>query len=124
MSNPTQQEVTDAHNALNKLFTLVKHPPITRYDLNDADKLREIVRKALPSRPVPTMAEVEWDDDKHRLAEAEDATQGKVIMMRKLNELIIEVINPRNRTKAHSIAFCEDLTPTGRRLTFVDTKKQ
>ena len=35
----------------------------------------------LANTPAPTMAEVEWDDDKHYLAEAQHPNYGKVIML-------------------------------------------
>ena len=65
MTNPTHQEIIAAHEALDTLCreTGVKTP---------VNALKWLILKALPPKPHPTMAEIEWNDDEHFLAEAED----------------------------------------------------
>ena len=59
-SKPTHEEIIAAHEALEKLCDRL---PATR-------SAKESILRALPPKPQLTMAEVEWDDDKHYLAEA------------------------------------------------------
>ena len=73
MSNPTRQEIIEAYRELDML--------LAHYDDYNSERVpecRAIIEKALPPRPQPTMAEIEWDDDKHYLAEAEHADGYKI----------------------------------------------
>jgi len=71
MTNPTNQEIIAAYDALD---TLCDRVPATR-------SAKERILKALPPKPQPTMAETQWDEDKHYLAEAEYVNGGTVIML-------------------------------------------
>lgn len=62
----------------------------------------------------PTMADVEWDDELHYLAEAEHPGWGKVIMLGIGEEKLIDVFIPHLR-KSNCIVPRRNLTPTGRR---------
>lgn len=73
MSEPTRQEIINAHDALEALCKC----------LTGTRAAKETILRALPPCPRPTMAEVEWDDDKHYLAEAEHEYQGAVTMLAK-----------------------------------------
>ena len=95
MTNPTRQEIVDAHYALVELRALAE---------------------CNPPRPRPTMAEVEWDDDKHYLAEAETESGVKVVMLSQ-NRDFIRCIQPPNAGDVVIGVPSEDLTPTGRRYT-------
>ena len=71
MPNPTRAQILNAHEALEEL----KNVALSAADFcGDTEKYlawKSEIIAALPPKPAPTMAEVEWDDDKHYLAEAE-----------------------------------------------------
>ena len=108
MSNPTRQEIIEAHEALEALS---KRSLGTRY-------VEMAILKALPPRPQPTMAEIEWDDDKHYLAEAEFDGHGPSIMLRETTSNCISVISGGLVRPA----FPEELTPTGKRYTLTEVE--
>lgn len=103
---PTRQEILEAHEALEKLCQRL---PATR-------AAKETILRALPPLPRLTMAEIEWDDDKHYLAEAEHPDQGKVIML--FQTAITEnIFIDFHKDGERHLIFSppEHLTPTGRR---------
>lgn len=115
MTDLTRKQIVDAHDALESLTDTCVH------DSELAEELRELVLRALPPRPHPTMADVEWDDKKHYLAEAEHANDYTVMMLKPMR------LEPRIKCLAfHSGDFCivysdpKDLTPTGRRYTLTE----
>ncbi|ACP33540.1 hypothetical protein cauri_1947 [Corynebacterium aurimucosum ATCC 700975] len=75
MTQPTRQEIITAYEALETLTDTCIHSS------EQAEELQELVLRALPPKPQPTMAEEEWDDDKHYLAEAEHVSWGKMVMI-------------------------------------------
>ncbi|QRJ57480.1 hypothetical protein GWO64_009500 [Corynebacterium macginleyi] len=104
--NPTRQEIINAHEALEKLCNRL---PGTLYT-------KMAILAALPEKPRLTMAEVEWDDDKHYLAEAEHTSLGKVVMLSKIREGgEIYYIRRGFEGKLLTLASPDSLTPTGRR---------
>ncbi|MBK4141197.1 hypothetical protein GWO54_01040 [Corynebacterium macginleyi] len=104
--NPTRQEIINAHEELEKLCQRL---PATR-------AAKETILRALPPLPRPTMAEVEWDDDKHYLAEAEHPIVGTVIMLdNTTNNEGIKILFKGNDGFHFSYVYPERLTPTGRR---------
>lgn len=119
MTNPTRQDIIDAYTAVTTLTRLAEEfTPVRVEEHKEINDLHLAVRAALPPLPHPTMAEVEWDDNEHYLAEAEHPTWGKVIMLgttpdsKKVTLLI----------KTGGVVYlpCEpsqDLTLTGRRYT-------
>ena len=119
MPNPTRQEILDAHDALAELRALVESNP-PRHDTH-AEKLESRIFAALPPLPQPTMAEVEWDDDKHYLAEAEHAALGKVIMLHPASDAEIECLNKRHGLYRVYWLTSDYLTPTGKRYTLTET---
>jgi len=104
MTKPTHKEIIDAYDALD---TLCDRVLATR-------SAKERILKALPPKPQPTMAEIEWDDDKHYLAEAEHPGWGKVIMLGIGEEKLIDVFIPHLR-ESNCIVPRRKLTPTGKR---------
>lgn len=107
MTKPTREQIQAAHYATEQLALLATS--ITeRHDVKD---YREMILKALPPRPQPTMAEVEWDDDKHYLAEAATVGGDKVIMLWESTMGRISVIDGG----IVGTLRAEDLTPTGKR---------
>ncbi|MBK4144628.1 hypothetical protein GWO57_08265 [Corynebacterium macginleyi] len=114
--NPTRQEIINAHQALE---TFAAHGYMSAMDRKDEDATREreeAIRKLLPPIPHPTMNDIEWDDSKHYLAEADHPTWGKVIMLFKKAETGNIFVNFHEGGEQHFI-YCtpEHLTPTGRR---------
>lgn len=104
-SKPTRQDIIDAHDALEELCDRL---PATR-----AAKLD--ILKALPPRPKPTMAEIDWDDSQHYLAEAEHEMHGPVVML--TEEKYTKTIQCAFYNGHFvNVLFCapEYLTPTGR----------
>ena len=114
MPNPTRQEIIDAYAAL---YVLCDSLPATR-------AAKEAILAALPPKPQPTMAEVEWDDDKHCLREAEHPEYGKVIMLSHINYCNqIAVLWSGNRKYIDLCVAPEDLTPTGKRYTLTEVQE-
>ncbi|WP_244169567.1 hypothetical protein [Corynebacterium kefirresidentii] len=113
MTNPTRQEILDAHYALEKLCNRL---PGTR-------RAKMTILAALPPKPQPTMAEVEWDSDDHHLAEAETPKLGKVVMLHPESETQILCLRKwYGPYRAYSLAPA-NLTPTGRRYTLTEVQE-
>lgn len=81
----------------------------------------KMLESAMPQGP--TMEEIEWEDDKHYLAEAEHVTLGKVVMIHPATDARIRCLckwyGPHwvyNLTPAH-------LTPTGKRCTLTEVQE-
>lgn len=70
-----------------------------------------------------TMAEVEWDDDLHYLAEAEHPNFGKVIMLRLNAHNLIEFIAPECYESRFRDTSPGNLAPTGRRYTLTEVQE-
>ena len=114
MSNPTRQEILDAQEELEKLCERL---PRTR-------QAKMTIPKALPPKPKPTVAEIDWDDDDHFLAEAEHDHFGKVIMVHECEysgEINI-LVDKRDMTNRRFVRP-ETLTPTGRRYTLTEVQE-
>jgi len=110
MTNPTNQEIIAAYDALD---TLCDRVPATR-------STKERILKALPPKPQPTMAEIEWDEGEHYLAEAEYLHHGRVIMLTPTGEDKIKCFR-----KSNGWAFTANpyvLTPTGKRYTLTEVQ--
>ncbi len=115
MTKPTREQIQAAHYATEQLALLATS--ITeRHDVKD---YREMILKALPPKPQPTMAEVEWNNDVHYLAEAERAGWGKVTMLWGSTIGNISVIGDGLVRDVRA----EDLTPTGRRYTLTEVQE-
>lgn len=124
MSNPTRQQIINAHEALEEL----KNVALSAADFcGDTEKYlawKSEILAALPPLPQPTMAEVEWDDDKHYLAEAEHAIWGKVIMFfRDVDEGNIFVKTQSKEDQHFLYGTPEYLTPTGKRYTLTEVQE-
>ena len=117
MPNPTRQEIIDAYTAVTTLARLAEEfTPVRLEEHKEINDLHLAVRAALPTKPKPTMAEIEWDDKKHYLAEAESESGVKVVMLSQ-NRDFIRCIQPPNAGDVVIGVPSEDLTPTGRRYT-------
>ena len=120
MSTPTRQQIINAHGALNRLTRLAGNYLSSTSDEDDEDdvagQLRQFVLRALPPEPQPTMADIEWDDELHHLAEAETESGVKVVMLSQSRDFIM-CIQPPNAGDVVIGLPKKDLTPTGRRYT-------
>ena len=114
MTQSTRQEILDAHEELEKLCNRL---PGTR-------RAKMTILAALPPKPQPTMAEVEWDDDTHYLAEAEHPEYGKVIMLG-MNFFFgrIRIMSAKEKDALWHLAHPESLTPTGERYTLTEVQE-
>lgn len=118
MPNPTRQEIIDAYETLDVLlgFSEDRNPDLV-------PERRHIIEKALPPRPQPTMAEIEWDDDKHYLAEAEHPQLGKVIMLSINAYDLIDFIGSDRYASRFKDTHPANLTPTGKRYTLTEVQE-
>ena len=109
MTNPTPQEIRAAYASLNELLKAAEGTP-------GIFAMRKAIERVMPQ---PTMADVEWDDDLHYLAEAELAGRTKVIMLRKTAEERITFIED-----GITATVCpKSLTPTGRRYILTEMEE-
>lgn len=109
----TRQEIIDAHKALEALS---KRSLGTHY-------VEIAIRKVLPPIPQPTMADIEWDDKKHYLAEAEYEPYGSIIMLGPADDGFIEFFSPRLRECRCDSAYRGTLIPTGKRYTLTEVQE-
>lgn len=116
MPNPTRQEIIDAHQVVKDYIEHELDVAHNEADIKEALRRDELLLKFLPPLPRLTMAEIEWDDDKHYLAEAENRAWGKVIMLFKKAKTgkILSHFHEDGEQCFVCLDPC-DLTPTGRR---------
>lgn len=123
MAEPTRKDIIAAHDALNELCNLASPFSAPQDTTNKIEKRRQMLLKVLPPKPVPTMADIEWGDDKHFLAEAEHPTYGTVIMIDEArNEHIRFTTSPFSIIVGSDCVPKDQLTPTGYR--YVRTKEE
>ncbi|MHB2251400.1 hypothetical protein [Corynebacterium aurimucosum] len=121
MSTPTRKEIIDAHNALDRIYQhLLFDKDVNLKALDDAVSA---VHRALPPKPLPTMDEVEWDDDVHYLAEAEHTDWGTAIMLR--YDMGFDRIQIFRTGAPNKFGFAspDSLTPTGKRYTLTEVQE-
>ena len=121
MTNPTRQEIIDAHNALEKLGHMAWNGSEDMYDKRLCALWKKQLLAALPPKPKPTMAEVEWDDDEHFLAEAETEKGLKVIMLHPVPDMGILCLHKAYGTHRSYYFKTDYLTPNGKRYTLTET---
>ena len=124
MTNPTRQEIINAHEALEDMHHIARKTTEKWDEEGLTDFWKSLILKALPPKPKPTMAEIKWDDDKHYLAEAENPAWGKVLMLgmshdsKEVTTLI----------KTDKVVYLpglppQSLTPTGKRYTLTEVQE-
>ena len=121
MTTPTRQEIKAAHESLDLLCVSLFNNPDTR--LEKLAAAQTAIEKVLPPKPLPTMAEIEWDDDKHYLAEAEHPDFGKVIMLGLNAYSLIDFFAPERYASRFKDTSPENLTPTGKRYTLTEVQE-
>lgn len=125
MPNPTRQEIVDAYTAVTTLARLAEEfTPVRVEEHKEINDLHLAVRAALPTKPKPTMAEIEWNDDEHFLAEAEDESCSSVIMLQQSKETGNIQAILKGTIKSYLIyQRPEHLTPTGKRYTLTEIQE-
>lgn len=120
MPNPTRREIINAHDAVEGLTNAALPTADFCGDTSKFLMWQKDILAALPPRPRPTMAEVEWDDDLHYLAEAESDIFGTVIMLSQNEDGHIEFFAPKEKSSRTDESLTRTLTPTGRRYTLTE----
>lgn len=122
MSTPTRKQIIDAHDALLELIRLAEELAVTEVEARQAWRYHAYIRAALPPKPQPTMADVEWDDEKHYLAEAKSLFHGNVVMIEKDTEDgLIQCISAGGIGGVF-VTPPEALTLTGKRYTLTEVQ--
>lgn len=120
MSQPTREEIIRAHQTLNHLCDCLEvgctFGPATIKASKNA------IEKALLPKPKRTMAEIQWDNEEHYLAEAETEDGIKVVMLSQSGDFI-RCIQPPNAGDVVIGLPREELTPTGRHYTPTQTQE-
>lgn len=123
MTEPTRQQIANAHEALIELCRLAEELAVTEVQARQAWKYHASIRAALPPKPQPTMAEVEWDDDKHYLAEATHPVYETVLMLGQHKDGTIKFF-ALNRADSKTVwGQPEYLAPTGKRYTLTEVQE-
>lgn len=118
MTTPTRQEIINAYSALDDL-----RDNALEWEGIKAQKQYDAVLKILPPIPQPTMAEVEWDDELHYLAEAEHPGWGKVIMLeRSACPGFIRIALAKENEPTWQAVKENTLTLTGKRYTLTEVQ--
>lgn len=117
MTNPTREDIIYAHKTLEYLIKNLYDIPLEEAKHTTS---YERLAKFLPPRPQLTMDEIEWENDKHYLAEAEQCKYGKVIMLGLNENGSVVFITPNSREVNYSTAYPDSVTPTGKRYTLTE----
>lgn len=116
MTNPTRQEIINAQLA-RQWAEWNKSCEVSSPEIQAAANF--ILAHTTP----PTMADVEWDEDKHYLAEAEHPEYGQVVMLGK-NFFFgrIRIMSTKEKDALWILAEPESLTPTGKRYALTEVQ--
>lgn len=125
MTKQSHQDIETAHASLRELHRLAKATPMLFIkDFSKQNELLDDVLKVLPPIPKLTMAEIEWDDDEHYLAEAEHPDYGLVIMLSEGDEPgVIHAMCREGKVDRVLQVSDERLTLTGRRFVLTDLRQ-
>lgn len=124
MPNPTRQEIIRAHEALEDMHHIARKTTEKWDEEGLTDFWKSLILRALPPLPRPTMAEVEWDDNEHYLAEAEHPIWGRSIMIFQsadTGNIFIEFRKNGERNLVYTPPG--SLTPTGKRYTLTEVQE-
>lgn len=122
MPNPTRQEIIRAYATLSFLWDCLEVG--WKLGASTIESSKSNIEKVLPPRPQPTMAEIEWNDDEHFLAEAEDESCSSVIMLQQSKETGNIQAILKGTIKSYLIyQRPEHLTPTGKRYTLTEIQE-
>ena len=122
MPNPTRQEIIRAYGTLSFLWDCLEVG--WKLGASTIESSKSNIEKVLPPRPQLTMAEIEWNDDEHFLAEAEDESCSSVIMLQQSKETGNIQAILKGTIKSYLIyQRPEHLTPTGKRYTLTEVQE-
>lgn len=124
MPNPTRQEIVAAYEALEELDDTACNLVEDQDDKDLWELWKKRILAALPPRPQSTMAEVEWDDDKHCLAEAKLDGGSKIIMLGEEPDGTISVFHPGPVRYRGGTVIPDYLTPTGRKFALTEANNE
>lgn len=124
MPNPTRQEIVAAYEALEELDDTACNLVEDQDDKDLWELWKKRILAALPPRPQSTMAEVEWDDDKHCLAEAKLDGGSKIIMLGEEPDGTISVFHPGPVRYRGGTVIPDYLTPTGRKFALKEANNE
>jgi len=124
MPNPTRQEIVAAYEALEELDDTACNLVEDQDDKDLCELWKKRILAALPPRPQSTMAEVEWDDDKHCLAEAKLDGGSKIIMLGEEPDGTISVFHPGPVRYRGGTVIPDYLTPTGRKFALKEANNE
>lgn len=117
MTEPTRTDIIRAYEALDDICNLVimgRGYPANEY--------RNLILAALPPRPQPTMAEIEWDDDQYFLAEVKTESGMTAVMLHCVSDTQILCLHKEYGTyRAYNLAS-DQLIPTGKRYTLTEVQ--
>ena len=122
MSDPTREEIINAHKALEDLKNVAINATDFYSDAVLYTQWKKQILAALPPCPQPTMAETQWDEDKHYLAEAKHDVHDQVIMLGLDAGGLIEFIIPSLRDYKRDADQPDTLTPTGNRYVLTEVE--
>ncbi|WP_339016808.1 hypothetical protein R3O64_09755 [Corynebacterium hesseae] len=117
MSNLTRKEIIDAHKALDALDLAAWTTAEDWDDMELSGLWKSQILKALPPKPRPTMLGVDWEQDKHFLAVAEDTrdNQRYIMLFPDMSDRIRCIGKGSSRYTTSLLR--EYLAPTGERYT-------
>lgn len=113
MTDPTRQDIINAYDSLEELKKAALKTAEFCDDTEHFLMCEHEILKALPPRPQPTMADIEWNNEKHYLAEAQHDVHGQVIMVGLSSDKLIEFFVPSLRDHKCDVDHPDTLTPTG-----------
>lgn len=116
MTTPNRDQIIRAYEALERLERAAWKGSENEYEEMYHSEAKDIILSILPPKP-PTMDEIEWDDDKHFLAEAEQVSRGHVIMVEVVDTGEIRCMSKGLGNVTFFLVRPETLTPTGYRYT-------
>lgn len=118
MTTPTREQIEAAYDALEELYYAAC--ALNLHGSHDSEEeWHSAILKVLPPKPRPTMAEVEWDDEVHYLAEAEHENGDAVIMLGKDASGRINIVGKGFVASVYTNL----LTPTGKRYTLTEVQE-
>lgn len=124
MTQPSRQEIIKAYDALDALEYSAFKGAESRTEEEISLYRKNLIIAALPPIPRPVMADVEWDDDEHYLAEAEHQEYGLVTMIGPTGIRGYIQCAFRNDDGINTVFVNREyLTPTGRRYTPTQTQE-
>lgn len=123
MTTPNRDQIIRAHEALERLERAAWKGSENEYEEMYHSQSKDIILSILPPKPAPTMDEIEWDDDKHFLAEANHPSWGRSAMLGLDKDGWIKVISwDEDEPAMHSAIPCY-LVPTGKRYTLAEVQE-